>query len=353
MSSVPALLSDLLRAAGPPGAESAPVGVWRDAAASFATVATDPMGTPTALVDGTADGPTLAIVGHIDEIALLVSHITDDGFLKVVASGGWDAQVLVGQRVEVLTAAGPIPGVVGRKPPHLMEEEDRKKAVQLKRLHVDIGARDGEQARELVQIGDQIVIAGEPVELPNGRLASRSLDNRLGTYIALEVARRVAESGGAQGAVVAVAAVQEEIGALGAGTATYGLEPDLAIAVDVTHATDAPGVEPDEVGHHPLGSGPVLTRGPIPHPGLFERLRKVADDSDIPFTIEAEGRSTYTDADAIHLSRRGVPVTVVGIPLRYMHSPVEVVELADVEAVVALLTAFAKSLEPNSDFSRW
>jgi endoglucanase len=243
--------------------------------------------------------------------------------------------------------------VVGRKPPHLTDEDERKKAVELKRLHVDIGARDGDHARELVQIGDPIVIAGEPVELPNGRLASRSMDNRLGAYVALEVARRVHESGGAPGAVVGVASVQEEIGLMGARTAAYGLQPDLAIAVDVTHATDAPGVEPDQVGHHPLGSGPALTRGAIPHPGLFERLRKVAQDLDLPFTIEAEGRSTHTDADAIHLSRAGVPVTVVGIPLRYMHSPVEVVDLEDVEAVVALITAFALGLEPDADLSRW
>ena len=197
------------------------------------------------------------------------------------------------------------------------------------------------------------MIAGEPVELPNGRLASRSMDNRLGAYVALEVARRVADAGGAPGPVVGVAAVQEEIGLMGARTAAYGLRPDLAIAVDVTHATDAPGVEPDEVGHHPLGSGPALTRGAIPHPGLFERLRRVAGDEDIPFTIEAEGRSTHTDADAIHLSRAGVPVTVVGIPLRYMHSPVEVVDLGDLEAVVALITAFALGLEPDANLKRW
>ena len=147
----PELLDKLLRAAGPPGAERAPVGVWSEAAEPFATIATDVMGSATARVDGTRDGPTLGVFGHIDEIALLVSHITDDGFLKVISSGGWDAQVLVAQRVEVLTANGPIPGVVGRKPPHLTDEDERKKAAQLKKLHVDIGVRDGEEALALVR----------------------------------------------------------------------------------------------------------------------------------------------------------------------------------------------------------
>ena len=351
MSEVPEPLRALLGAAGAPGAEQVPVTVWRDAAAQFGTVATDRMGTPTVRVEGTSNEPLLAIVGHIDEIALLVSHITDDGFLRVVASGGWDAQVLVGQRIEVLTRSGPVPGVVGRKPPHLMEDEDRKKAVELKRLHVDIGARDGDQARELVRPGDPVVVAGDPVELPNERLASRALDNRLGAYVALEVARRVAHGGG--GPVVGVAAVQEEIGAIGAGPAAFGLEPDLAIVVDVTHATDAPGVEPDEIGHHPLGSGAVLTRGAIPHPGLFERLREVAEAEGIPYTVEVAGRSTRSDADTVHVSRAGVPTTLVSIPLRYMHSPVELVELGDVEAVVELLTAFASGLEAGADLSRW
>ena len=193
---------------------------------------------------GAPTHPLLAVVGHIDEIALLVSHVSDKGFLHVVGSGGWDPQVLVGQRVEVLTRDGPIMGVVGRKPIHVLEAEERKKAVELKDLHVDIGARDGDEAREHRARGRPIVITAEPVELPNGRLVSRSLDNRLGVYVALEVARRVKEAGGGAGPVAGVAAVQEEIGAHGARAMAFGLEPDLAVVVDVTHATDAPGVDP-------------------------------------------------------------------------------------------------------------
>ena len=241
----PDLLRKLLTAPGPPGHESRPARVWREAAEGFADeVSTDKLGSTVARVNGRGDSPLMAVVGHIDEIALLVSHITDKGFLHVVQSGGWDAQVLVGQRVEILTRDGVVPGVVGRKPPHLTDAEERKKAVELKRLHVDIGARDGDEARSMVRAGDQVLIAAEPLDLPNERVASRALDNRLGVFVAIEVARRVKEAGGGAGPVAGVAAVQEEIGAHGARVMAYGLEPDLAVVVDVTHATDAPGWTP-------------------------------------------------------------------------------------------------------------
>jgi putative aminopeptidase FrvX len=352
--SVPELLRDLLVAAGPPGHEAAPARVWREAAESFgAEVSVNPMGTSVARVAGGADRPLLAVVGHIDEIALLVSHVSDKGFLHVVRSGGWDPQVLVGQRVQVLTREGPVPGVVGRKPIHLLEGDDRKKAVELKQLHVDVGARDGDEARELVREGDQIVIAAEPVELPNGRLVSRSLDNRLGVYVALEVARRVHEAGGAAGPVAGVAAVQEEIGAHGARAMAYGLEPDMAVVVDVTHATDAPGVDPGELGKHGLGDGPVITRGAIVSRPLNDLLDAAAEAEEIETTTEAAGGATHTDADVVHMSRNGIPTAVVSIPLRYMHSPVELVELGDVENVVSLIAAMARRLEENKALTRW
>jgi putative aminopeptidase FrvX len=346
---VPALLRDLLVAAGPPGHEAAPAKVWREAAEAFgAEVSVNPMGTSVARVPGRAEHPLLAVVGHIDEIALLVSHISDKGFLHVVRSGGWDPQVLVGQRVDVLTGEGPIPGVVGRKPIHILEGEERKKAVELKQLHVDIGARDADEARKRVREGDQIVVAAEPVELPNDRLVSRSLDNRLGVYVALEVARRAHEAGGA-GPVAGV----EEIGLHGARAMAYGLRPDLAVVVDVTHATDAPGVEPGELGKHGLGDGPVITRGAIVSRPLNDLLDAAAAEEGIGCTTEAAGSSTHTDADVIHMSRNGIPTAVVSIPLRYMHSPVELVELADVEAVIRLITAMAMRLEENQALARW
>jgi putative aminopeptidase FrvX len=350
----PNLLQRLLTTPGPPGYEDAPARIWRDAAEAFgADVTVDAMGTSVARVGGRGEHPLLAVVGHMDEIALLVSHVTDKGFLRVVNSGGWDPQVLVGQRVEVGTRHGPIPGVVGRKPIHLLEQEERKQAVEVKKLHVDIGARDGDDARALVAEGDPIVLAAEPVELPNGRLASRALDNRLGVYVALEVARRVHEQGGGGGPVAAVAAVQEEIGAHGARAMAFGLQPDLAVVVDVTHATDAPGVEPGEVGDHGLGSGPSITRGGIVSRTLNELLDAAAEAEGIETTTEVSGGATHTDADSIHLSRTGVPTAVVSIPLRYMHSPVELVQLDDVEGVIRLITAMALRLEAGQTLSRW
>ena len=350
----PELLRRLLTAPGPPGHESLPALVWREAADAFADeVTTDTLGTTVARVNGRGESPVMAVIGHIDEIALLVSHVTDKGFLHVVQSGGWDAQVLVGQRVEVLTRNGTVPGVVGRKPPHLTDAEERKKAVQLKHLHVDVGAKDGDEARSLVAAGDQVLIAAEPLELPNERLASRALDNRLGVFVAIEVARRVKEAGGGAGPVAGVAAVQEEIGAHGARVMAYGLEPDLAVVVDVTHATDAPGVDPGELGDHGLGSGPVITRGAIVNRAVNDLLDEVAAAEEIECATEAAGRQTGTDADTVHLSRTGVATAVVSIPLRYMHSPVELVDLADVEATIRLLTALALRLEADTSLARW
>jgi endoglucanase len=354
VSAVPELLRRLLTTPGAPGQEAAPVAVWREAAEEFASsVTVDPMGTPVARVDGRGEHPLLAVVGHIDEIAVLVSYVTKEGQLKVVSSGGWDPQILVGQRVEVLTRNGPIPGVCGRKPIHLLESEERKKAVELKGLHVDIGAKDRDEALGLVREGDPVVIAADPIEFPNGRAASRAFDNRLGVYVALEAARRVADAGGGAGPVAAVAAVQEEIGTLGAAAMAYGLRPDVAIVVDVTHASDAPGVDAGQVGEHGLGEGPVLTRGAIVSARVNELLDDAAEAEGITMRTEVAGRATHTDADSIHLSRMGVPTAVLSIPLRYMHSPVEVVELADVEAAIAVIAAFALRLEADTSLARW
>jgi endoglucanase len=352
--STPAFLNRLLTAPGPPGHEQAPAKIWREEAEQFTEhVTLDAMGNSVARVAGRGDQPLLAVIGHIDEIGLLVSHINEKGFLHVVGTGGWDPQVLVGQRVEVLTRSGAILGVVGRKPVHVLESEERKKAVELKGLHVDIGAKDGEEARSLVREGDAIVVAAEPVELRGDRLVSRSLDNRLGVYVALEVARRVSDSGGGVGPVAGVAAVQEEIGSHGARSMAYGLEPDLAVVVDVTHATDAPGVTAGELGEHGLGSGPVITRGAIVSRPLNDLLDAAAESAGIECTTEAAGGPTRTDADVVHMSRTGVPTAVVSIPLRYMHSPVEMVELGDVEAVIALIAAMALRLEGDSALERW
>jgi endoglucanase len=243
-------------------------------------------------------------------------------------------------------------GVLGRKPVHLAREEDAKKVADIREMHIDIGARDGEDARQRVRIGDVAVIDTEPAELPNGRLTSRALDNRLGSYVALEAARLVAEAGGAEWELLAVAAVQEETTFGGSRTSAFALEPDAAIVIDVTHATDAPGIDVKEAGKHELGSGPVLSRGTIINHALFELLFEAATAEKIAFTVEASGRGTGTDADAVHLSRGGVPTALVSIPIRYMHSPVELVQLDDVQATARLIAAAALRLEPETSFAR-
>jgi endoglucanase len=350
---VPDVLRKLLTAPGPSGYEGAAAVVWREAAEAFgAEVVSDTLGSSVARVKGTADGPLLAIVGHIDEIGMIVSHIDDDGFLRFGGVGGWDPVILVGQRVTLLTRDGTVDGVIGKKPIHLMKDDDRKRGPELKDLHIDIGAKDGDEARGRVRIGDVAVIAGDPVELPNDRVVSRSMDNRLGCYVAYEAARLVAEAGGAPGDVAAVAAVQEEITFAGSRTTAYSLQPDVAIAVDVGFATDQPGIELGELTKHPLGSGPIIARGSTLHPAVFELLHETAEAEGIPFTLESSARATGTDADAIHLSRAGIPTGLISIPLRYMHSPVELVQLDDVANAAKLIAAFAQRLTPGMSFAR-
>ena len=349
---LPDPLRKLLTAPGPSGYEQAAAAVFREAAGAFAEIAHDTVGSTVARVKGTGDGPFVAVVGHIDEIGLIVHHIDDEGFLWFTGVGGWDPVILVGQRVEVITRDGRVPGAVGKKPIHLLKDEERKKAPELKTLHIDIGAKDGDDARSRVRVGDVAVIAGEPVELPNDRVLARSMDNRLGCFVALEAARLVAEAGGAPGDVAAVAVAQEEITFGGAHTTAYSLRPDIAVVVDVTFATDAPGTDEKELGKHPFGSGPVLQRGSTLDPTVFELLHAAGEAEGIPFTVAASARSTGTDADAFHVSRAGVPSAVVSVPLRYMHSPVEMVQLDDVENTAKLIAAFAQRLEPGLDLKR-
>src|SRR5947207_2495493 len=353
---VPPLLRELLAARGPSGYERAPAQAWLAAAGEFAQASMDVVGTPLALVAargrGRAPARRLLVMGHIDEIGLIVTHVDDDGFLWFRAVGGWDAQVLVGQRLVVDTRAGPVTGVIGRKAVHLQRDEESKKVVELRDMHIDIGARDGADARRRVRVGDVAVIDADPVELPNGRLVSRALDNRIGSYVALEAARLVADAGGAAWELAAVAAAQEETTFGGSRTSAFALAPDAAIVVDVTHATDAPGAEVKASGKHELGSGPVISRGSTLNPALFELLARAAEEEKIPFTIEASARATGTDADAVHLSRGGVPTALVSIPIRYMHSPVELVQLEDIDAGARLIAAAARRLDARISFAR-
>jgi len=349
MAETPALLDKLLRAGAPSGHEGPAAAIWREEA-SFAAPGSDGLGSSIARIGDAA--PLLAVVGHIDEIGLVVTHIDENGFLWFAPIGGWDPQILVGQRVEVRGRDGLVPGVVGRKPIHLLEPDQRKKVVELKGLHIDVGAADRDEAATLLRVGDPVVIAAEPQPLAGDRLVSRAMDNRLGAYVALEALRRCHERGSLRGSFAAVAAVQEEIGLFGARTAAFAVRPDLAVAVDVTHATDAPGVDEKQIGSHPLGSGPAIGRGSTLSPKVFELLVEAAEDAGIEHTISASGRATSTDADAIQISRSGIPTGLVSIPLRYMHSPVELVDLGDVEATVELIAAFAARLDGSIDLAR-
>jgi putative aminopeptidase FrvX len=346
---VPGLLDKLLRTAAPSGYEAPAAEVWRGEA-SFATLGADGIGSSVARIGDAA--PLLAVVGHIDEIGLVVKHIDEKGFIWFGTIGGWDPQVLVGQRVEIQSVDGPVTGVVGRKPMHLLDADARKKVVELKAMHIDVGASGREDAAARVRVGDPVVIESEPRQLAGRRMVSRSMDNRLGAYVALEALRRCHERGSLGASFAAIAAVQEEIGLFGARTSTFSVRPDLAVVVDVTHATDAPGIEEKELGSHDLGSGPVIYRGSTLSPRVFELLVETAEAGEIAHTVGATGSSTGTDADAVQFARSGVPTGLVAIPLRYMHSPVEMVDLADLEATVELIAAFASRINSSIDLTR-
>jgi endoglucanase len=347
----PELLSALLTAPGPSGHEEAPARIWRDAAAAFAEVSSDTLGTSFARVRAAEGAPTLAIVGHIDEIGIAVTNIEDSGLLSFTTIGGISAEILAGQRFELVTAAGPITAAVARKRVQPEQVRDRPR-LELADLHLDIGAKDREDAEQLVRVGDAGVWNGAPVDLPNGRLLSRALDNRLGSYIALEAARRVADAGDADVDVVAVAAVQEEIGLYGARAAAYGLDPQVAIAVDVTPATDYPGGDPRRAGKIELGMGAMIARGPTMNKHVVELLGRAAEEEGIAHAFEVYSRTTSTDADEIHLTRAGIPTGLVSIATRYLHSPNEICDLDDVESIIRLIAAFAKRLTRDQSFLR-
>jgi putative aminopeptidase FrvX len=351
----PELLDGLLRAPGPSGHESGPARVWREGCAAFAQdVRGDHVGSSVARIQARppGGGPSLAVIGHIDEIGVHVTHIDDSGYLRFGEVGGWDPIQLVGQRVRLATRGGDVIGVIGRKPIHLIKSDERDRAPKTKDLHIDIGAADADEAGRMVRIGDVGVIDAAPVTLANDRLVSRSLDNRIGCFVAAEAARLVAAAGGAAGDVLALAVAQEETTFAGARTSAFGLEPDVAIVVDVTHATDQPGVELGTVTAHKLGSGPVIARGTSLHPAVTELLYETAEQEELPFTVESLGRSTGTDADAVHATRTGIPTGLVSVPLRYMHSAVELVSLSDIETAAKLIAAFAQRLGSGISFER-
>jgi endoglucanase len=347
-----AFLKRLLDTPGPSGYEAAAGRLWRDEASGFAVnVKADVAGNCMAEVNPKGK-PTIMLDGHLDEIGLIVQYIDDDGFVYFSPIGGWDPQVLVGQRIRFLGRSGDVLGVVGKKPVHLMKNSDREHASKITDLWVDIGAANRAEAEERLSVGDAGVIDSHSIDFPNSRLVSRSIDNRIGAFVVLEALRRYAANPG-KARVVAAATVQEEIAWHGGGAlvCAHCINPQMAIVVDVTFATDHPSLEKKEIGEHKMGGGPVLSRGALISPVVFDLLRETARTQNIPFSVHAVGRDTSTNADAIHIAREGVATALVSVPNRYMHSPNEMISLEDVDRTAALIADTCRAVGPSTDFT--
>ena len=346
-------LERLLDAPGPSGFEVRPARVWREEAQTFADRVTADVGGNSVAEINPSGSPRVMLAGHVDEIGLQVTHIDERGYLFVDEIGGWDAQVVVWQRVVLLTKDKDVIGVVGKKPIHLIQPEERSKASKVKELWVDVGAKSRAETAALgIRVGDPMVLATRMVRLAGDRIASRAIDNRIGAYVVLEALRQLAKDRPVA-MVAAVATAQEEIGYQGGGarTSAYALDPAVALVVDVTFSTDVPDVEKKELGEHEIGGGPVLSRGSAAHPVVFERLVEAAEAEGIPHTIQAQPKATRTDADAIYLSRHGVPTGLISVPNRYMHSPNELISLSDVQHTIRLIVAFVRRLGSGVDFT--
>ena len=342
-------LRDLLLTPGTSGDEQNIQNVVRAFASTFAAeVTTDIHGNLLAIVNPTGH-PTILLDAHCDQIGLIVRHIDNYGFLRVNPVGGWDMQILLGQRLVVHTASGPVPGVIARKPIHLLDPDERKTVPKMKELWIDIGSVSEAETRSIVSIGD--FVTPEPClrELRNGRIAGVAMDDRTGIWVIKNALKKVAEQN-PSARVVAVSAVQEEIGLRGATTSAYNVNPDIAIAVDVTHATDCPGIDQNEFGRIEIGKGPVIVRGPNANPRVFELLISNAKVNAIPYQINALGYPASNDGAAIQVSRGGCAAGLVTIPNRYMHSPVELVAESDLENAAELIAEFCLSVNAATSF---
>ncbi len=289
--------------------------------------------------------------GHCDQIGLIVTHINDAGYIYTNPIGGWDPQQLIGQRMTIYTAEGPVPAVIARKPIHLLDMDERKQVVKQKDLWLDIGAKDKEEAAQAVAIGDPVTLQLGYQEIRNGFANSPGMDNKTGLWVAMEGMRRAVKHGKLKVALFAVSTVQEEIGLRGAVTSAYGVNPHVGIAIDVTHATDCPTIDKTQEGDIKLGGGPVIYRGPNMNPRVVDRLRDAAKKAEVAVQWGASGRGTGTDANAIQLARGGVAAGLISIPNRYMHSAVEMISLEDIDQAADLLAEFAISLEVDADFT--
>ncbi len=344
-------LSALVEAPSPSGFEQPAAKVFRDRVAPAAdSIETNVMGSVHAVLEGKKDGVSVMLAGHIDEIGLMVNYISAEGFVSFAAIGGVDAAILPGMRVRVHTSGGELLGVMGRKPIHLIEEDERKNITKLDKLFIDLGLSCDEVKKRL-RIGDPITFDVGLETFGDDLAVSRAFDDKMGAWIAARVLEEVKKAGGAAGDLIAAATVQEEVGLRGGTTSAYGVDPEVGIAVEVGHATDYPDIDKRKHGEASCGAGPIIARGPNINPVLFDLLIKAAEKAKVPYQIGAEPRGTGTDANAIQLSRGGKAAGLVSIPLRYMHTPTEVLSLKDLDYAVKLLTRFVLDLKPGTDFT--
>ncbi len=345
-----AYLKRLLETPSVTGSEVAVATLVRERLADVADeVSTDVMGSVHATLKGAGAAPSVMLAAHMDEIGLMVTYVSDDGFLSVSAVGGVDAAILPGMRVDVHTANGPLRGVVGRKPIHLIEADERTKVTPLSDLVIDLGL-PAKKVKKRVRIGDVITFGVGFERFGRGMAVSRAFDDKCGVWIATRVMEELKAQGGAEGDFIAAATVQEEIGTRGAITSTYGVDPDVGLAFDVTHATDYPGISKTKYGDIRCGGGPVIARGPNINPVVFERLVAAAEAEGIAYQLEAEPSVTGTDARSIQVSREGKACGLISVPLRYMHTPTEVVALSDLEDTVRLIVRFVRDLDADVSF---
>ena len=343
-------LKQLLQTPSPSGYEGGLQNLVRTWAGQYADdVRTDRHGNVIATLNP-AGQPRIMLAGHCDQIGLMVQYIDDNGYLYVQPIGGWDIQILLGQNLTIWTKEGPLGAVIARRPPHLLTNEERNKVPQFTDLWVDIGARDRKEAETLVTPGDPVTFALGYRELRNHLAVAPAMDDKVGLWAVME-ALRLLRGRVLHASVYCVSTVQEEVGLRGATTSTYGIHPTVGIAVDVCHATDTPGNDKKQVGDTRLGAGPALFRGPNINPNVFERLQLAAREHKIPVQIKGAPRGTGTDANVIQLSRDGVATGLVGIPNRYMHSPVEMVDLNDLEQAARLLAEFCVSVTQQMDWT--
>lgn len=342
-------LKQLLHTPSPSGYERPIQDVVRKYVAGFADeVRTDLHGNVIVCKNPTAKTRVM-FAGHCDQIGMLVTHFHDSGFIYAQTIGGWDPQQLIGQRMMIWASGGPIPAVISRKPIHLLTDEERKQVVKLDDLWLDIGAKSKQEAQELIRIGDPVTLQLGFQEMRNGLANSPAMDNKTGLWTVIEACRRAAKQSLKVG-VYAVSTVAEEIGLRGAQTSAFGVDPQIGIAVDVTHATDCPTIDKRQQGDIALGNGPVIFRGPNMNPVVTERLIQTAKDNMIAHQLSASGKAVPNDANALQLNRAGVATGLVSLPNRYMHSAVEMVSLEDLDRAADLLAAFVVGLSGDEDF---